>query len=103
MRISWSSRRERPGIGNSQIAGCLYYPQGLAENDRHRIVSFNKRKQIVGYQPRRQKPHLREYTGYPSSILEFPVDELGLHPVAKPVELLNFLIETYTMPGAVVL
>ena len=36
-------------------------------------------------------------------MLEFPVDELGLHPVAKPVELLKFLIETYTMPGAVVL
>ena len=80
-----------------------YYPQGLAENARDRIVSFNKRKQIVGYQPRRQKPHLREYTGYPSSVLEFPVDELGLHPVAKPVGLLKFLIETYTMPEGVVL
>jgi site-specific DNA-methyltransferase (adenine-specific) len=36
-------------------------------------------------------------------VLEFPVDELGLHPVAKPVALLEFLIETYTRPGAVVL
>jgi hypothetical protein len=33
-------------------------------------------------------------------VLEFPVDELGLHPVAKPVALLEFLIETYTRPGA---
>jgi hypothetical protein len=36
-------------------------------------------------------------------VLEFPVDELGLHPVAKPVALLEFRIETYTRRGAVVL
>ena len=36
-------------------------------------------------------------------MLEFPVDELGLHPVAKPVGLLEFLIETYTRPGEIVL
>jgi site-specific DNA-methyltransferase (adenine-specific) len=80
-----------------------YYPQGLAPNHRDRIVNFNKRKQIVGYRPSRQRPHLREFTGYPSSVLEFPVDELGLHPVAKPVGLLEFLIETYTRPGEIVL
>jgi site-specific DNA-methyltransferase (adenine-specific) len=80
-----------------------YYPQGLASNDRDRIVNFDMRKQIVGYRPSRQRPHLREFTGYPSSVLQFPVDELGLHPVAKPVGLLEFLIETYTRPGAVVL
>jgi site-specific DNA-methyltransferase (adenine-specific) len=80
-----------------------YYPQGLAPNHRDRIVNFNKRKQIVGYRPSRQKPHLREFTGYPNSVLEFPVDELGLHPVAKPVGLLEFLIETYTRPGEIVL
>ena len=80
-----------------------YYPQGLAPNHRDRIVNFNKRKQIVDYRPSRQKPHLREFTGYPNSVLEFPVDELGLHPVAKPVALLEFLIETYTRPGEIVL
>ena len=36
-------------------------------------------------------------------MLEFPVDELGLHPAANPVALLEFRIETYTPPGAVVL
>jgi site-specific DNA-methyltransferase (adenine-specific) len=80
----------------------FYYPQGLAPNDRRGIVNFAKRKQIVGYRPSRQRPHLREFTGYPNSVLEFPVDELGLHPVAKPVALLEFLIETYTRPGEIV-
>jgi site-specific DNA-methyltransferase (adenine-specific) len=80
-----------------------YFPRGLVPNDRDRIVSFGDRKQIVGYRPSRQKPHLREFTGYPNTVLEFPVDELGLHPVAKPVRLLEFLIETYTRPGEIVL
>jgi site-specific DNA-methyltransferase (adenine-specific) len=80
-----------------------YYPQGLVPNERGRIVNFDQRKQIVGYRPSRQKPHVREFTGYPNSVLEFPVDELGLHPVAKPVGLLEFLIETYTRPGEIVL
>jgi site-specific DNA-methyltransferase (adenine-specific) len=80
-----------------------YYPQGLVPNDRDQIVSLTGRKQIVGYRPSRQKPHLREFTGYPHSVLGFPVDELGLHPTAKPVRLLEFLIETYTRPGETVL
>jgi site-specific DNA-methyltransferase (adenine-specific) len=80
-----------------------YYPQGLVPNDRDRIVSVAKRKQSGGYRPTSEKPHLRDFTGYPHSVLEFPANELGLHPVAKPVGLLEFLIETYTVPGAVVL
>ena len=36
-------------------------------------------------------------------MLEFPVDELGLHPTAKPVGLLEFLVETYTRPAEMVL
>jgi hypothetical protein len=44
-----------------------------------------------------------EFTEYPNSVLEFPVGELGLHPTAKPVRLLEFLIETYPLPGEIVL
>jgi hypothetical protein len=29
-----------------------YYPEGLAPNDRDRIVNIDKLKQIVGYRPR---------------------------------------------------
>ena len=36
-------------------------------------------------------------------MVEFPVDELGLHPTAKPVGLLEFLVETYTRPAEMVL
>jgi len=46
---------------------------------------------------------LREFTGYPNPVLEFPANELGLHPAAKPMGLLEFLIETYTRPSEIVL
>ena len=46
---------------------------------------------------------VREKTGYPHSILEFATDQLGLHPTAKPVALMEYLINTYTLPGETVM
>jgi site-specific DNA-methyltransferase (adenine-specific) len=42
---------------------------------------------------------------YPKSILNFPKhsSQCRLHPTQKPVELLAYLIETYTLPGQIVL
>jgi len=39
---------------------------------------------------------------YPRSVLKFP-GERGLHPTQKPVALMEYMIETYTDPGDVVL
>ncbi len=44
---------------------------------------------------------------YPVNLLEFPRDNTSegksLHPTQKPVELFEYLIKTYTLPGEVVL
>lgn len=41
---------------------------------------------------------------YPKQVLEFGVVERGtVHPTQKPVELMEYLIKTYTLPGEVVL
>jgi site-specific DNA-methyltransferase (adenine-specific) len=39
---------------------------------------------------------------YPKTVLSFN-QEKGLHPTQKPVELLSYLIRTYTQPNAVIL
>ena len=44
----------------------------------------------------------QKLTGYPKSILEF-APETGLHPTQKPVELMEYLIKTYTNEGELVL
>jgi site-specific DNA-methyltransferase (adenine-specific) len=42
-------------------------------------------------------------TGYPRSVLRFPIDKPALHPMGKPVALLRDLIELYSRLGEVVL
>jgi site-specific DNA-methyltransferase (adenine-specific) len=43
------------------------------------------------------------HTGYPTSILQFPRDISRIHPTQKPVALFEYLIRTYSRPGALVL
>jgi site-specific DNA-methyltransferase (adenine-specific) len=40
---------------------------------------------------------------YPRSVVHFPTDEGGIHPMQKPVALLRWLIDLYTLPGQMVL
>ena len=40
---------------------------------------------------------------FPRSVLTFGRDHGGVHPTQKPVALCDYLIRTYTEPGAVVL
>lgn len=50
--------------------------------------------------------YIQEFTNYPRHILEFGNSnstERGLHPTQKPVDLLEYLIKTYTNKGETVL
>lgn len=82
-----------------------YYPQGLVAVDKpKKIVKKATEMTDAFFQARAGHGEFtREFTNYPHSILEFPTDQLGLHPTAKPVALMEYLIETYTLPGEVVL
>jgi site-specific DNA-methyltransferase (adenine-specific) len=40
---------------------------------------------------------------YPRSVIYWPSDEAGFHPMQKPVGLLKRFIELYTLPGDTVL
>jgi site-specific DNA-methyltransferase (adenine-specific) len=44
----------------------------------------------------------QKFTGYPNSILEF-APETGLHPTQKPLELIKYLIKTYSNENDMVL
>ena len=45
----------------------------------------------------------RNKSGYPHTILKFATDQLGLHPTAKPIDLMRYLIRTYSNEGEMVL
>ena len=78
-----------------------YNPQGLIYKPT-RETSNKKFGSTVGKRPSQVDEYIREYTNYPTSILEFK-NERGFHPTQKPVALLEYLIKTYTNEGETVL
>lgn len=49
------------------------------------------------------KTYVQEFTNYPHNILEFNSVGNTVHPTQKPVELMEYLIKTYTNEGELVL
>ena len=79
---------------------ATYNPQGLIECER-KIKRTSR-----GYQGERQNSkdeYISKFTNYPTSIIEFSSEGKTVHPTQKPVELLEYLIKTYSNEGEVVL
>ena len=62
------------------------------KNDEHRIA-----------RPSHKERYVREFTGYPISVIKFEADFKRIHPTQKPVALFEYLIKTYTNAGDLVL
>lgn len=87
-----------------------YHPQGLKEcrqkaNENHDLSK--KKGSMLGVRPSDSKGYhyVQEYTGYPRDVLNFKMPHTAgrNHPNEKPVELLEYLIRTYSNEGEVVL
>lgn len=81
-----------------------YNPQGLIDIEPKKVTKRASEKTDAFFADR---PGHREFerkkTGYPHSILTFSTDQLGLHPTAKPIDLMRYLIRTYSNPGETVM
>lgn len=77
-----------------------YNPQGLIYCPR--IKSRNSKSVGSSNYGKHKDTTLSEYKGYPTNLLKF-MRESGLHPTQKPVDLLEYLIKTYTNEGELVL
>jgi site-specific DNA-methyltransferase (adenine-specific) len=88
-----------------------YNPQGLIEknvkkkNNAKRLGKFlhNPEHMGAGNKLLHETDYEQKYTNYPSEIIEFGLDQNVVHPTQKPVELMKYLIRTYSNPGEVVL
>lgn len=78
----------------------LYNPQGLIEINKP--MANQRKKSSENYRPLHNRPYVQSHTNYPKTLLEIGV-ERGLHPTQKPVALFEYLIRTYSNPGALVL
>lgn len=85
------------------IKSPLYYPQGLVVCNVQRGGRKNGKTNFVRINPKTEKPHIRKFTNYPTSIIPFPKIKNELHPTQKPVALLEYLIKTYTLENETVL
>jgi site-specific DNA-methyltransferase (adenine-specific) len=88
-----------------------YNPQGLIEknvkkkNSAKRLGNFlhNPEHMGAGNKLLHDTEYEQKYTNYPSEILEFGLDKGAIHPTQKPVDLMEYLIRTYSNEGEVVL
>ena len=82
-----------------------YNPQGLIKLENP-ITQSNKGKAgKLGHlsSEKKRATYKQEYTNYPKSILKFNRPSKPLHPTQKPVDLLEYLIKTYTNEGELIL
>lgn len=81
-----------------------YFPQGLVKK---RIPTINKgnrgRMSEVSNYGVANKDAIQEYENYPRDVLKYGVEMKPAHPTQKPVDLLEYLIRTYTNEGEIVL
>lgn len=84
----------------------LYVPQGLVELEKP-IVKKRRSKisnnDTIYNEKSLMKEHIVKYTNYPNNVLFFNKESKTVHPTQKPVDLLEYLIKTYTKENDIVL
>lgn len=83
---------------------CSYFPQGLKEgvfNNNRKGKSTGRPSDLFGAE---KEITVSSFTNYPSNELSYSNPNNNLvHPTQKPIELLEYLIKTYTLEGETVL
>lgn len=86
------------GCSNGSNPAMIYNPQGLIPTTKQNRHTDSK----LLHSQSKQKGFKTTHTNYPKSILEYKRVS-GLHPTQKPVELIEYLIKTYTNENDIVL
>jgi site-specific DNA-methyltransferase (adenine-specific) len=87
-KITWAGRKN----------AAVYYPQGLIE-----VNKINRRGSSGNNYMQAGKENIQKYTNYPRNLISFKSDKEKYHPTQKPVELFEYLINTYTIENEIVL
>lgn len=88
----------RGGVSNGSKPAMVYNPQGLIPTTKQNRHANN----YLMHSQSKNSGFKTTHTNYPKSILEY-AREQGFHPTQKPVELLEYLIKTYTNENELVL
>ena len=81
-----------------------YFPQGTVKRAVPETRTVRSKGKYLGARPNQDgRVYEAMETGYPNSILDFCLEPKYVHPTQKPVDLLEYLIRTYTLPNETVL
>ena len=80
-----------------------YYPQGLIEVEPKLKSSSRKFGNMHGVRKSHKEKYVRVHENYPTDVLYYNSVGKGLHPSQKPLDLIEYLIKTYTLENEVVL
>ena len=84
-----------------------YFPQGLIPYNKEARSGNKKGKDNTYWRPSLKSSneggYIQEFTNYPTTVLQFNKVQKAVHPTQKPVPLLEYLIQTYTNDGEIVL
>ena len=82
-----------------------YNPQGIKSDGIKTVTESYNAGGVVGKRPNQVGRQYEAFKCFPNDVLEFKsiVGKKCLHPTQKPVDLLEFLIKTYTNEGDLVL
>ena len=94
------------GMGHETTMGgrrMPYNPQGLIRD--YKVCKWKKRDKdsLIGGRPAQDRQTIKEWTNYPHTTLHFNKEGDAWHPTQKPVDLLRYLVLTYTNEGDTVL
>lgn len=91
----------RGGIVSHSKMPMIYYPQGIIS------VNLKIKKTAVNYlsenKSKERVEHIQEFGDYPRNVIQFPREANLVHPTQKPINLMDYLIQTYTKPNELVL
>ena len=85
-------------FSGASINKMNYNPQGVIRKPVEMITS-PRTSDNYG----KQHDYISEFRNYPKDVLEYGPDPLRLHPTQKPLELMRYMVRTYSNPGDTVL
>lgn len=87
--------------GNNRMR---YNPQGIKSIGNKKVTAV-AHGTMMGARPNQIGREYEAFTGFPNNVLEYAnvIGKQALHPTQKPIELLEYLIKTYTQENEIVL
>lgn len=96
-------------VGSLSKHPIRYYPQGVRlvnrqkHNDPNSTFRSSQGYTVGGNKLNSNTAYIQKYENYPTNILKFARDKNNIHPTQKPLELIRYLVRTYSKKGDIVL